>query len=520
MNLLMSVADRRLVFAACAVVPLLVLVWLGADQNWDLANYHLYNPHAWLTGRYATDIAPAQIQTWHSPLLDVPLYLLVRADAHSLLISLWLCIPAAVALLAGHALLERLLGRHANVWEVLAFVAIAASGAAFMPTIGSSMNDSYVAAGALLALAVACHPRPSWRTWMLAGLIAGFTAGLKLTAALYCIGLLAAVCAAGPARQLPARVVALGVGGLAGFLLAYLPWGLYLWQAHGNPLFPYFNNIFQSPDLPAESMTDARFRPKTLVDALLVPFRLLAAGTNYSELTARDPRLLAGLLCSIALGWPRRPASSDRSGRMVAAFFLVSYTLWVIQYGILRYTTSLEVLAGAMLLAVLSRLPMRAYPLMATTLALAFVAVTVRPDWGRRPFTRHFLVADWPTLPADAMVVTSSGAPLGFFMLGLPDRIPAIALSNNVMNPRRCTGLQARAEARIRAHRGSLWLLEEDRQDPDIERGRGLARDYYGLHVDATCTYIRSTFGRVRLCPLQRSPDPIPTHCAMPKAKH
>jgi hypothetical protein len=515
MNHLMSVADRRLVFAACAVVPLLVVVWLGADQNWDLANYHLYNPHAWLTGRYATDIAPAQIQTWHSPLLDVPLYLLVRADAHSLLIGLWLTMPAMVALLAGHALLERLLERHARVWEVLAFIAIAASGAAFMPTIGSSMNDSYVAAGALLALAVACHPLPSWRTWMLAGLIAGFTAGLKLTAALYCIGLLAAVCAAGPARQLPARVAALGVGGLAGFLVAYLPWGLYLWQAHGNPLFPYFNNIFQSPDLPAESMTDARFRPKTLVDALLVPVRLLGTSMRFSEIDARDPRLLAGLLCSVILAWPRRDVGAEvsRSARMVAAFFLVSYGLWVLQYGILRYTTPLEVLAGAMLLAVLARLPMRVYPLVATILALAFVAVTVRPDWGRRPFTRHFLAADWPTLPADAMVVTSSGAPLGFFMLGLPDRIPAIAVSNNVMNPRRCTGLQVRAEARIRAHPGSFWLLESEAQQKS-RHGQDVAHERYGLRVAGNCTRMRSSLGGLRLCPLARQEvAPSPSKC-------
>ena len=269
MDLTKISTSRWMAVAACMLVPAVLLLWLGADRNWDLANYHLYNPHAWLNGRYAIDIAPAQIQTWHNPLLDVPLYLLVAADAHTLLIGLWLTLPALVALLAGRSLLVRMLGRPAQLWESLTFIAIAVSGAAFLPTIGTTMNDSYVAAGAAVALLVACRPRPSTATWLLAGAIAGLTAGLKLTAALYCIGLLAATIVGGSARMLLPRAVALGIGGLAGFLLAYLPWGLHLWEAHGNPFFPYFNNIFQSPDLAAESWADVRFRPIPLKNSAL-----------------------------------------------------------------------------------------------------------------------------------------------------------------------------------------------------------------------------------------------------------
>ena len=514
-------SDRWLAFAICASVPVLAMLWLGVDTNWDLANYHLYNPHAWLTGRYATDIAPAQIQTWHSPVLDLPLYLLVRADAHSLLISLWLTMPAIVALLAGTRVLERLVDRPLRAWELVAFTLAAATGAAFFAVIGTAMNDSYVAAGVLVALALVMQAQPAWWVWLLAGAIAGFTAGLKLTAGLYCIGLLAAALAAGGSvRSLAVRVLALGIGGLAGFLVSYLPWGLYLWEAHGNPVFPYFNNVFRSPDLPPEAWADERFRPETLIDALLVPVYLLSTTTRFSEIAVRDPRMLIGLFASVALVWPRRSDAPGRArpARMVAAFFLVSYALWVKQYGILRYTGTLEVLAVAMLIALLSRLPGRSYPVVSMLLAALLVFGTVRPDWGRRPFTRHYLMADWPTLTADAMVVTTTDAPLGFFMLGLPNRIPALAIRNNIMDPRRCTVLQARVEALIRDHAGPIWLLEDDQNRPDILEGRSLARDYYGLQITGKCTYIRSTFGQLRLCPLQHVPITIPTHCALPVA--
>lgn len=290
--------------------------------------------------------------------------------------------------------------------------------------------------------------------------------------------------------------------------MAYLPWGLHLWDAHRNPFFPYFNNIFQSPDLPPESWADVRFRPKTPIEALLVPIRLLTTSTTYSELPARDPRLLLGLIACIAASWPSRdaPAYATRSTRMVVAFFLVSYVLWMLQYGILRYTATLEVVSAVLLLTALARLPARAYQAAAVATAITVVAFTVRPDWGRRDFDRHFLAADWPTLSADAMVLTSSGAPLAFFVLGLPARVPVIAITNNVMNPTRCNALQARAEARIRTHSGTLWLLEEDLQHPDIERGRTLADEHYGLRVSGDCSPMRSTFGALRLCPMEREP--------------
>src|SRR5215472_9171329 len=53
-------------------------VWIGQDASWDLKNYHYYNAYAFLTGRWAKDIAPAQIQTFLSPLLDVVFYVLLQ----------------------------------------------------------------------------------------------------------------------------------------------------------------------------------------------------------------------------------------------------------------------------------------------------------------------------------------------------------------------------------------------------------------------------------------------------------
>ena len=78
-NINQPVADTLWMFGLAVVLPLVAMLLLGVDANWDLRNYHLYNVHAWFTGRGAMDIAPAQLQSWHNPLLDVPLYLIVTS---------------------------------------------------------------------------------------------------------------------------------------------------------------------------------------------------------------------------------------------------------------------------------------------------------------------------------------------------------------------------------------------------------------------------------------------------------
>ena len=52
----------------------LISVTIGTDNDWDLRNYHLYNAYAQLHGRLFYDLAPAQLQSFLNPLLDIPFY--------------------------------------------------------------------------------------------------------------------------------------------------------------------------------------------------------------------------------------------------------------------------------------------------------------------------------------------------------------------------------------------------------------------------------------------------------------
>ena len=60
-----------------ALVSGLLAIRTGKDLNWDLFNYHFYNGWAILTSHSWTNIAPAQLQSFFNPALDILQYLLI-----------------------------------------------------------------------------------------------------------------------------------------------------------------------------------------------------------------------------------------------------------------------------------------------------------------------------------------------------------------------------------------------------------------------------------------------------------
>ena len=503
-------------------LPLLAIAWLGQDSNWDLHNYHLYGPHAWLHGRLSLDIAPAQLQSWHNPLLDVPLYLMVRAGWHGILASLWLTLPMMLALYSVLRLHVRLGDGKVHIAGSLTLALMAISGAAVYAELGTSFNDVFVAAGVLAALCCVLRSdsRPDrLRFWCLAGVLAGTTAGLKLTASMYCFGLAGAALCVSPLSQSPRRLLALLVGGLLGLALTYGYWAWTLIHLHGNPFFPYFNQIFHSPDAPLLGNSDPRFKVATLRDALLAPVRLLGKTHRFSEMDIRDPRLFLGAIAFALLFWrARRTADSAAHSaanrlRLVAGFFFVSFLVWVFQFGVYRYVLALELLACLGMVLVLQRLARPWRNIAFAVAAVVVIGLTYPASWGRTAFTRPMVLVQMPTLPAHSLVVMSSALPLAYSLIALPDDVPAISIYNNFMRPDRCTAMQLRAERRIATHRGPLWLLRSaDKQD---DEGQQLAGQFYGLVAAAACQSVPTSFGELRLCPLRRETHPA-VLCVVP----
>ena len=64
-----------LLFLVCGGV---ISIALKFEHMWDFANYHYYNPWAFLNNRVNYDIAVAGINAYYSPFADIPLYYLIE----------------------------------------------------------------------------------------------------------------------------------------------------------------------------------------------------------------------------------------------------------------------------------------------------------------------------------------------------------------------------------------------------------------------------------------------------------
>ncbi len=439
--------------------------WRGQDVNWDLQNYHQYDPFALLHGRLASDVAPAGPQSFLNPLPYLLPYglhrlpplvagLLVTASQAICLMLAWFIawtvrpgpVPAAAATLA------------------------AITGPIVLGELGSSFADLVLAIPPLASILLVLRPpaAPGLRdgtALLLAGACTGIAIGLKPTS-LFLLPALAACAAMGHRRALPAMRCAslIVVGAAAGALASDGAWAGFLWRAYGSPLFPFLNTVFRSHSAALVDFSDPRFRFTGWRHALAIPFALASGSSATSELPIRDGRL-ALALC-LGLAWALARLSSRRRDRMpdpldgLCAYVLIGLAGWLLCCPIQRYAAVLEIVSGLLSILLLARLPGRRLPLLASILAAVLLAVTTRPcDYFHRPWRSAYR----PRVPAAISADATYGLlaqPLAYWVTAAPYPAHAFGLASTLME----TGgaLQRRLDRILGSADDRLWLLDFD----------------------------------------------------------
>lgn len=276
----------RFAMIAMPLVFGLMSLRLGQDDNWDLKNYHLYNPFALLNGKIGFDLAPAQWQSYFNPTLDLLYYGLTHA----------LPAPAAGFIMGWlHGLnfvLAAAIARHALPragYRLPMLLALAGTlGAGFLTQIGNSMGDNMTSLLVLSAvlMVLSNFDRLALGGWrgaapsIGAGIVMGLGAGLKLTNATYALALCLALFAL-PGAVWPRLRAAFifGVGVLAGIAASAGHWYWKMWTVFDNPLFPQCNDRFHGPLAAPIGIGDSGWLPKGLAEKFLWPF-IFAIGRN------------------------------------------------------------------------------------------------------------------------------------------------------------------------------------------------------------------------------------------------
>ena len=501
---------------------------LGTDANWDLKNYHLYNPFAFFENRLFYDVAPGELQTYFSPLFDLHYYLLFKyLNDWPRLVAFIQGIPAGIfAYLTFRVSLvvsTAVMGSGPTPWACAALAtALGMTGAGVAPLIGLQTGDIQMGVMALASLAIVldCLQHPGPKAWRLgaAGLLAGIGLAGKMTAIIYCapLGLLVLVMF----RLRDAAVF--GFAMVVAFLALWGPYGWRLWIEFGNPLFPYYNDIFRSPDWLPIRLVTFRVQPLSILQLIFFPFLWTYPGYGLvTEIEMQDLRLSL-LFVALALGaivgfWRlvksairrsfqdtvamvRAGFSEDRTQIALILFLVFSYFLWLELFAIYRFLIVVEALTGAGLIVVAGGIfRHHAVPVLCVLAAAAIVAnvFIVRPGWGRAPFGKHVIYVEPMPVAPGSLVVIADDWPHGFVVPLLPPDTQVINIYSNFIKPGESYGLNRRMTELVRSHVGPFATISAPEVPEAVVKDR-LAQ--YGLSERDCVVLATNIAGLLRIC--------------------
>ena len=493
----------------------LLALCLGQDANWDLRNYHLYNPYAFLHQRLDYDVAPAQVANFYNPLLYVPYYFVVTGlpplVAGFLLGALQgLNFPLLIGIARSVMTEEQARTR----WLVFPIALLGLLGAANISELGTMFADNLISllvlGGVWLLLANfrLLTAGPAGRALLLAGaggLLFGLAAGLKQPAAVFCVGWCAALLVVpGPLWRRVGLAFVFGLGVLAGIAAGGGYWMYDLWVRYGNPLFPYFNHVFASPMAALADYRDPRFLPRSIWEALFFPFVIVFDPRRTAEIDFRDLRfpLFAVLLAATGLVALYRRLSAGREeaaappgsqavparrqGLFLLCGALVAYAAWLRLFGIYRYLLPLEMLAPLGIWLLISRFPWRRLTKYWVALGCAvLLLVTLQPgNWGRVSWgDDYFGVYPPPLADPDHTIVLMTGvSPMAYVIPFFPTPVRFLRIQSYFTGPSATpNGFDLRMQELVAGHRGPLFVLFNYQEI----QATIVALQAYGLGIDS-----------------------------------
>jgi hypothetical protein len=527
-----------LIAVLLAVFPIaygLFALHLGQDIGFDTLNYHYFDPY-WLLSDHFHDILPAQEQTYLSPLLNVPTYLLQRslsARGASFIIAA----VEGTAVIPLYFIARRVTSTRA---VALVLAVLGMFGAIAWSEIGTSFGDNLVAIPLLSSIALIGRYRASSNDgqnangWLLiaAGVASGIGGGLKLAEAPITLGFLVAI----PLLHDTARGRILGSlkylgGAIVGAGIAYGYWAYEMVSRFGgDPFLPFFNNIFHSQFAPASRNTDNRFLPHDLLQFLFYPIVWTLHPLHSEEIDFRELSLpICEILLLIAIATRLYRLARNRSWqplfagdfeRFIVVGSCISILIWEDVFGIYRYLTMIEMLSFVLLWiltrSVLAGLPAlslnnRALAVAIVVLCAVCVATEQPANFGRSGFAaKYFAVSvPKPLRRSNNTILMLGTEPYAYVIPFLPQSTDVMRLQGSLLPTPYVAGLIAK---RLKHASSSsvfiIWMSVERRAQ--FLQDNAFEWTNYGLELVAkSCSAFKTGRGAerawVRYCRLAPS---------------
>lgn len=492
---------------AAVLVPLAFGLWsvlLGADSNWDMRNYHLYNAFALLKGKLQIDFAPAGFQTFFNPLLDVPYYLAITHLP-----------PRLVAFLMGTAhglnfvlllaICRRALPSLPDCDKHRVPLLLALAGCLtvnFLSELGSTMGDNMTALFFLSSIALILREMPRLQTetrisfaiLISAGILMGMGTGLKLTNAVYAVALCLGFLALPVPTMLRLKTAFLfGIGVLLGIAATSGYWFLAMWQEFGNPLFPQFGSIFPNPLAATISVADTSWLPKGFWQQVLWPFIISADAKKVGQIAVHQViwAVLYALMIAAAVGLMLRsrrataPAQKMAwSTKYVIVVIAIGFVLWMKLFSIYRYLVPIELLAPLAVFILFEKLLPYSGGRRASMWVISGATLTVLlggiKTWGHEGWASTAYTMQVPPLtdPARTTVLIASGEPMGWLAIDFPTEVAFAQIEGNFPKG---PGFSARIDEMVNQRGGEVFAMFHGHYDLHAERAEKVRELVDGL---------------------------------------
>ncbi|WP_231378460.1 hypothetical protein [Bordetella sp. FB-8] len=453
-----DMSQKRSLKIACWIVPLVFGVYSlmqGADSNWDLRNYHLYNAFAALHGKLTIDLAPAAMQSYFNPLLDIPYYIMAMS-LPAVFVGFAMGVLHGCNFVLILAICHRVLADLPTPCRNRTAFWLALSGcftANFMSGIGNSMGDNTTSLFSLASLLIILSVLPQMGKFnfrvaliiLMGGVVSGLGAGLKLTTVVYsaalCAGLLF-VSLSASARLRVAFIFGLGV--LLGLATTGGFWLFKMWHMYGNPIYPQYSSIFPSPLTYPVGAVDAKWFPHSFWEALVFPFVFSIDSERTGQIRLHQAIWAIAYIVFwwwLATVFLRRrrnienvPEFTTPTGYVVV-YVCIGYLLWMKLFSIQRYLVSIEICAPLFLYLLFTQIlgRYRAQKVSTVLLTISSLGVLIggAHTWGHDRWAWKMFSVDVPAIaqPTKATVLLTSGdPPMAWLVPMFPDKLAFASL--------------------------------------------------------------------------------------------
>lgn len=500
------------------LVPIILGIYAlvrGQDVNWDLLNYHLYNPYAYLNDRLNIDLAPAGAQTYFNPVLDL-VYFFSISHLSPKLVGFLLGALQGLCFIPLYKIAEHTLSDKNQRYAL--FVALMGMfSVGFISEVGTTLYDALLTAPTLfcLWLLISCFDSTSINKTrislyvVLSGFVIGIVTGLKLVFAIYAMALFVALMFAPVSAGLRLKLIAaFAVSATVGLLAIGGTWFQTIWNEFRNPVFPQFNSFFQS-DLASPGMTrDARFLPQGIYEYLFYPFVFTNNPARVSEMLHQQVIwvfayvMLWGLAIQALLKIRKADVCmpSEQGLKFVIVFVGISYVLWLVLFAIYRYLIPLELLLPLIIFVALDRICAEHTPRLihiALLVVLSVYNVDGKVDWGHAKWAdnSYNVESSEITEGEPTEIVYLSGQPIAWIIPALDIGASFIQVNPNILTT---SAYWNKAKSLSHGKNGKRFVVFEMKNDVGREAAaKGLANLDLAIN-ESHCGDLNGTIGMKR----------------------